>query len=107
MRPPTPFKLSLARFASSLAIPLILTTGSGCQSSSSVKEVSAPPPPAPAARIDSSSSEVSNIAAREVLRRQEALRNADQLAIRAQQLMEEGDYEEALEKYRAAMDQAP
>ncbi len=53
--------------------------------------------------IDPSASPISAAAQREVIRRQEAMRRADEAALRANRQMADGDYEAALQSSRNAL----
>jgi len=63
----------------------------------------AAPPTSRQVVIDPSASPISAAAQREVIRRQEAMRRADEAALRANRQMADGNYEAALKSSRTAL----
>ena len=55
--------------------------------------------------VDPSSSPITAAAEREIIRRQEAMRRADEAALRAQRQMADGNYEAAMGSSRSALSQ--
>ena len=61
--------------------------------------------PARTVVVDPASSPITAAAEREVIRRQEAMRRADEAALRAQRQMADGNYEAAMDSSRSALGQ--
>lgn len=72
---------------------------------SKTPQPAAVPAPRQTAVIDPASSPITAAAEREIIRRQEALRRADEAALRAQRHMADGNYEAAMDSSRQALSQ--
>ena len=90
-----------------IAAAVALMAASACESRTPTAASPQPPQPRPTAVIDPSSSPISAAAEREIIRRQEAMRRADEAALRAARQMSEGDYEGAMSGYRGALGELP
>jgi hypothetical protein len=84
-----------------LPLAIILIFGASCASQSPDPVASAPAPRTVV--IDPASSPITAAAEREIIRRQEAMRRADEAALRAQRQMADGNYEAAMGSSRSAL----
>ena len=85
-----------------LALGALAAFAVACAAEKSVPPVEAPALPRTVV-VDPSSSPITAAAEREIIRRQEAMRRADEAALRANRQMADGDYESALSSSRQAL----
>ena len=88
-----------------LGTALSLILGAGCASKPPASEPEAAAEKSDRVTIDPSSSPISAAAEREIIRRQEAMRRADEAFLRGQRQMADGNYEAAMESSRQALSQ--
>ncbi len=84
-----------------LSLATILIFSAGCASQSPDPVVTAPTPRTVV--VDPASSPITAAAEREIIRRQDAMRRADEAALRAQRQMADGNYEAAMGSSRSAL----
>jgi len=88
-------------FAALMITSLMLSCASRAPRLSPVPTVDSRP-----VMIDPAASPISAAAQREVIRRQEAVRRADEAALRANRQLADGDYEAALQSSRNALQES-
>lgn len=101
--------LLLPRGLATLVLPSCMLALAACSTRSEPPVVQRLPQaqPTPRAEPGQVPPEISGIAEREIIRRQERMRQADEAALRAARRQADGDLEGATQEYRRAIDTLP